>query len=302
MVKQLDLSLIKQGILRLDQQERRALLPVALQGISKETSPASAAGFFNIFLRLLLDIKVPGRGTNEDISLRATICLSDPPDARYTAEWLGKLFLLRQDIELASEEDLGKLLTASPSGLTKDDVSFLRNNNPHAWRPNTPNSLSLAECKIKAVNFLASGAFTDKERYLPSICAAGSADSRITLLADDVLKRSDVDLEDRDIISALFDAHSRFPAAHRMQILKLLSRSRTACNFKSEVVQAVKEDFGLTSGDNAVVLGLEALRLHKALLTFLAWIARNSSTSNEVDHEMGPALVFLLKDYILAQG
>ncbi|EMR68103.1 putative proteasome component protein [Eutypa lata UCREL1] len=149
MVKQLDLSLVKQGVLRLDQHDRRELLPVALQGISKETSPASAAGFFNIFLRLLLDIKIPGRGTKDDTSLRDTIGLSDPSDAVYVSQWL---------------------------------------------------------------------------------------------------------------------------------------------------------DFDLTSGEDPVVFGLEALRLHKALLAFLSWIARNSSSSSEVDREMGPALVLILKDYILAQG
>lgn len=302
MVKQLDLSLVKQGVLRLDQHDRRELLPVALQGISKETSPASAAGFFNIFLRLLLDIKIPGRGTKDDTSLRDTIGLSDPSDAVYVSQWLGRLFLLRQDLALASVEDLDKLLTASPSGLTKDDIAFLRNNNPHAWRPNAPNSLSLAECKIKAVNFLASGAFTDDERYLPSICAAGSTDSRITLVADDVLKRSDVNLEDRSVITTLFEAHGRFPAAHRMQVLRLLSKSVVACTFKKQVVETVKQDFDLTSGEDPVVFGLEALRLHKALLAFLSWIARNSSSSSEVDREMGPALVLILKDYILAQG
>ncbi|RYP52933.1 hypothetical protein DL768_002029 [Monosporascus sp. mg162] len=302
MVKQLDLSLVKQGVLRLDLQERRGLLPVALKGISKETSPASAAGFFNIFLRLLLDIKMPSRGTSEDLSLRSTIGLSGPSDATYISQWLGRLFLLRQDLALASEDDLDKLLAVSPSGLTRDDIAFLRNNSPHTWRPNAPNSLSLAECKIKAVNFLASGAFTDEERYLPIICAAGSADSRITFIADDVLKRSAVNLEDGNIITALFDAHNRLPAAHRMQILRLLSKSVAACTFKEQVVEAVRKDFRLTSGDEAAVLGLEALRLHKALLNLLAWVARNSSGSSDIDRDIGPALVLILKDYILGQG
>ncbi|RYO74349.1 hypothetical protein DL764_010874 [Monosporascus ibericus] len=302
MVKQLDLSLVKQGVLRLDLQERQGLLPVALKGISKETSPASAAGFFNIFLRLLLDIKLPSRGTSDDLSLRSTIGLSGPPDATYISHWLGRLFLLRQDLALASEDDLDKLLAFSPSGLTRDDIAFLRNNSPHTWRPNAPNSLSLAECKIKAVNFLASGAFTGEERYLPVIFAAGSADSRITFIADDVLKRSAVNLEDGTIITSLFDAHNRLPAAHRIQILRLLSKSVAACTFKEQVVEAVKEDFRLTTGDEAAVLGLEALRLHKALLTFLAWVARNSSGSSDIDRDIGPALVLILKDYILGQG
>lgn len=302
MVKQLDLSLIKQGILRLDQFKRRELLPIVLRGISKETNPASAAGFFNIFLRLLLDIKIPGRGSNEDITLRDQTGLSDPADAGYISQWLGKLFLLRQDLALAKDEDLDEKLRALPSGLSLEDVTFLRNKNPMTWHPHNPSSLSLPECKIKAVSFLASGAFTDSERHIPIICAAGSADSRITSIADDALKRSDVDLESKSVVKALYNAHNKFPVPHRMQILRLLSKSVIACSFTEDVVEAVRQDFDLGSGMNPSAYGLEALRLNKVLLAFLAWIARNSSTSTDDGRGMGPSLVLILKDYILRQG
>ncbi|KAH9908970.1 proteasome component [Xylariomycetidae sp. FL2044] len=302
MVKQLDLSLIKQGILRLDQQKRRELLPMVLKGISQERNPAAAAGFFNICLRLLLDIKIPGRGTDEDNALRVTVGLSNSSDAEYVSSWLGKLFLLRQDLALATDDELDQKLATAPAGLTKGDVAFLRNNNPNAWRPNTPNNLSLPECKTRAINFLASGAFKDSERHLPAICASGSADSRIALVADDILKRSNVDLENRDVIRALYQAHASLPAAQRTQILKLISKSSVACTFKTEIVEAVKRDFDLASGKHASAQGLEALRLHTALLAFLAWVARNNSASRGVDHDMAPTLVLILKDYILKQG
>ncbi|KAJ3579160.1 hypothetical protein NPX13_g1407 [Xylaria arbuscula] len=301
-VKQLDLSFIREGMSRLDQTKRRGLLPVILRDISKETNSASAAGFFNIFLRLLLEIKIPGRGTADDLSLRETVGLANPSDAVYVAKWLGSLFLLRQDIALASEEEIPAKLAASPSGLTKDDIAFLRNKDPKSFKPDVPNSLSLPECKLKAVGFLASGAFSDDERYLPIICASGSADSRISSIADDVLKRASVDLNNEDVVQSLFTAHSTFPAAHRIQVLRLLTKSTTACVPKQRVVDAVKEDFTITTGEKPVIIGLEALRLHKALLGFLSWIARNSSETKTEDTKMGPALVTILKDYILGQG
>ncbi|KAI3330886.1 ECM29 protein [Ustulina deusta] len=301
-VKQLDLAFIREGMSRLDQSKRRGLLPAVLRDISKETNSASAAGFFNVFLRLLLEIKIPGRGSTEDLTLRELVGLANPSDAKYVANWLGKLFLLRQDIALATEDEIPAKLDASPSGLTKEDIAFLRNKDPKSWKPDIPNSLSLPECKTKAVGFLASGAFSDDERYLPIICAAGSADSRVSSVADDVLKRASVDLESEDMIQSLFLAHSTFPAAHRIQILRLLSRSTIACTPKQQVVDAVKEDFALTTGENPPIVGLEALRLHKALLGFLSWIARNSPESRAVDTKMGPALVTILKDYILGQG
>ncbi|KAJ1331018.1 proteasome component ECM29 [Microdochium nivale] len=308
MVKQLDLNLIKQGLVRLDQDKRRELLPVVIQGISKETNVASAAGFFNIFLRLLLEISLPGRGTKEDVGLRETIGLSDAADARYVSSWLGKLFLLRQDIALAPEDDIESLLRRTPTGLTKEDIAFLRNNNPQAWRPGTPNSLSLPECKTKAIGFLGSGAFLDNERHLPTIYAAGSADSRIATVADDILKRSTVDLEDEVLLKSLFKAHNQVPAAQRIQIMRLLSKSLKACTLHNEVLDAVLGDFMLTSPDAvetepSIARGLEALRLHQTLLAFLAWIARNGSTTSERSNgAMGAALVFILKDFILKQG
>ncbi|KAI0538113.1 ECM29 protein [Xylaria digitata] len=301
-VKQLDLAFIREGITRLDQSKRRGLLPIVLRDISNEMNSASAAGFFNIFLRLLLEIKVPGRGSSEDLALRESIGLSNSSDAKYVANWLGKIFLLRQDIALASEDEITAKLDASPSGLTKEDIAFLRNKDPKSWQPNIPNNLSLPECKTKAVAFLASGAFKDDERYLPIICAAGSADSRVSSVADDVLKRDSVDLESESVVQSLFVAHSAFPAAHRIQILRLLSKSAIACTPKQRVIDAVKEDFALTTGEKAPIVGLEALRLHKALLGFLSWIARNGSRSRAADTHMGPALVVILKDYILGQG
>jgi proteasome component ECM29 len=301
-IKQLDLGLVKKGILRLDQQERRELLPVVARGISKETNRSSASGFFIILLRLLLEIKIPARGTKEDVSLRETLGFADDADAKYISEWLGKLLVLRQDLALSPATNLDALLASAPAGLLKDDVEFLRSSDPKTWQPDGPGGLGLPECKLKAVSLLASGAFTDQERFLPSIFAAGSADSRISSIADDVLKRSSVNLEDRQVVLSLFQSHLKLPASHRIQILRILSKSAAACTLGSQAAEAARADFELTSGETAVVTGLEALRLHKALLTFLAWVARNSSGQATEDSDMGPSLVLLLKDYILKQG
>ncbi|KAH8650192.1 proteasome stabiliser-domain-containing protein [Xylariales sp. PMI_506] len=301
-IKQLDLGLVKKGLVRLDQQKRRELLPIITKGISKDTNPSGASGIFVIFLRLLVEVKIPQRGSKEDLSFRREIGLSDPSDASYLSQWLGKLLLLRQDLALSAPADLDKLLESSPSGLKKPDLEFLRNSDPNLWKPGQPGGLSLPECKLKAVGLLASGAFTDDERFLPTIYAVGSADSRITSIADDILKRSNVDLEDKTVAESLFQAHMLLPTSHRIQILKILSKSTVACTLGSQVIETVRADFQLTSGESPSVNGLEASRLHKALLTFLAWIARNKTAMVTKGGDVGPALVLLLKDYILKQG
>ncbi|KAK7989153.1 hypothetical protein PG989_009468 [Apiospora arundinis] len=299
-VKQLDLGLVKKGLARLDQHKRRSLLPVVTSSISNEPNQAGSAGIFIILLRLLLEIQIPLRGSKEDTELREDIGLSSASDAQYVSRWLGKLFLLRQDMAVSpSGTDLDQVLAASPTGLKPDEVNFLRASDLKTWDHREPGSLSLPECRLKAINLLASGAFTDEERFLPAFCAAGLTDSRVTSVAEDLLKRTKVDLEDVVVVQSLFDLHRELPASHRIQILQILSKSVAACHMGDQVVQMVKADFELTTGETAPVGGLESLRLHKSLLGFLSWIARNSSGTTI---DAGPSLVMLLKDYILQQG
>ncbi|KAK8049605.1 proteasome-associated ECM29 like, partial [Apiospora phragmitis] len=295
-VKQLDLGLVKKGLARLDQSKRRSLLPVVTASISNEPNQASSAGIFIVLLRLLLEIQVPPRGSKEDITLRDNIGLASVSDAQYVSRWLGKLFLLRQDMATASNgAELDRVLASSPTGLKSDEVNFLRASDPKTWDHKEPGSLSLPECRLKAIGLLASGAFTDEERFLPAFCAAGLTDSRVTSIAEDLLKRTTVNLEEPGVVQSLFDLHS-FPQLFPPGIL---SKSAAACRMGNQVVQLVKDDFALTTGEAAPVGGLESLRLHKALLGFLAWMARNSSGATI---DAGPSLVLLLKDYILQQG
>lgn len=207
-VKQLDLGLVKKGLTRLDQTERRSLLLVVTASISNEANQASSAAIFIILLRLLLEIKVPPKGSKEDIALRDSIGLASASDAQYVSRWLGKLFLLRQDMAIASNgTDLDQVLAASPTGLKSDEVNFLRASDPKTWDHKEAGSLSLPECRLKAINLLASSAFTDEERFLPAICAAGLTDSRVTSVAEDLLKRTNVDLEEVNVVQSLFDLH-----------------------------------------------------------------------------------------------
>lgn len=207
-VKQLDLGLVKKGLARLDQHKRRSLLPVVTSSISNEPNQAGSAGIFIILLRLLLEIQIPLRGSKEDTELREDIGLSSASDAQYVSRWLGKLFLLRQDMAVSpSGTDLDQVLAASPTGLKPDEVNFLRASDLKTWDHREPGSLSLPECRLKAINLLASGAFTDEERFLPAFCAAGLTDSRVTSVAEDLLKRTKVDLEDVVVVQSLFDLH-----------------------------------------------------------------------------------------------
>lgn len=285
---------------KLDADEQRTLVPKALRGIS-HGSVSSISQLFNVVLRMLPAVKIPARGTKDDVSFRETMGLTDPNDARFVAEWLGKLLLLRAS---ASGP------TQSP-GLTEADVTFLTFDKPETWNP-AVGGLNLLETRIQVVNLLASGAFTDEERFIPAIYAAASPDYRISGVGDDLLKRTTVSLEDETLVRKLFDAHSRLPAPYRIRILGVLSKSEIATTFTDEILAAFQRNVAsqVDTGDAMQVdgqpvaakpSGLELNKLHRALFEFINWVARIGPSKTDYN-KIGPPLVELLKDFVKGQG
>ncbi|EAQ92972.1 hypothetical protein CHGG_01207 [Chaetomium globosum CBS 148.51] len=227
--------------------------------------------------------------------------LADPEDAKFVAEWLGKLLLLRTNATGP---------TQSP-GLIEADINFLTSGKPDAWNP-AAGGLNLAETRIQVVNLLASGAFTDEEKFIPAIYAAASSDYRVSGVGDDMLKRSSVSLEDQILVRKLFEAHSRLPAPYRIRILGILSKSEAATTFTAEILAAFRLNVTLQteSGDAMQIdgqpsavksSGLERNKLHRALFEFINWVARIGSGKTDYG-KIGPPLVGLLRDFVRDQG
>ncbi|KAH7634550.1 proteasome stabiliser-domain-containing protein [Sordaria sp. MPI-SDFR-AT-0083] len=292
LVKYFDLLFIQHSLARVGVVVRRYLIRKILPGIGSDVSP-SRASLFNVFLRCLRDFNLPPRGSNEDGKLREQIGLQDPRDANFVAEWLGKLLLLRINAQGAM---------TSP-GLAQRDVSFLTLDKPETW-----SLADLSESRIKVVNLLASGAFTDQERFLPAIYAASSSDFRLAGVGDDMLKRNKVSLEDTDIVRQLFEAHSRLPAPYRIRILGLLSKSEIATTFTDEILAAFRLDVAATGPDAMQVdglptlsSGLELTKVHRALFEFINWVARIGANKPEFS-QIRSLLVSLLREFVEAQG
>lgn len=300
LIKHFDIVFIQHSVGRLSLVERRELIPKILPSIGSDAS-ASRAGLFNVFLRCLRDFKLPPRGSKEDETLRDIIGLQDPKDAKFVADWLGKLLLLRINAQGS---------TISP-GMAQSDVLFLTLNKPETWNP-AESGLSLSESRIQAVNFLASGAFTDQERFLPAIYAASSSDFRLAGVGDDILKRSKVSLEDRDIVRQLFEAHSRLSAPYRIRILGLLSKSEISTTFTDEILAAFRLDVATQRespdamqvdgpSSSASSSGLELTKVHRALFEFINWVARIGANKPEFS-KIRSLLVTLLREFVEAQG
>jgi proteasome component ECM29 len=300
LVRHFDLIYIQHSVGKLDVDEQRTLVPKALAGISKG-STTLISQLFNVTLRMLLSIKIPPRGSKEDVDFRESMGLADPVDAKFVAEWFGKLLLLRAS---------GAGFAQSP-GLTEADISFLTLGKPETWDP-AVGGLNLPELRIKAVNFLASGAFTDEERFIPAIYAASSSDYRISGVGDDMLKRRSGSLEDKALVQRLFEAHSRLPAPYRIRVLGILSRSEVAATFTDEILAAFRRNVASqVEGSDAMQVdgqpsaakasGLELTKLHRALFEFINWVARIGPSKTDYNKVASP-LVELLKEFVRGQG
>ncbi|KAF4456958.1 Proteasome-associated ECM29 like [Fusarium albosuccineum] len=270
LVKQLDISGIQHSIERLDDYERRQLISKALPGFAKDEGHQRAGPFFNIILRLLLDARIPPRGSKDDAAFRDSIGLSDEADAKFLAS------LISIFIRLKTPPD-GQSWEAVNPTLSKSELDSLDVKSPESQKI----FQRLSEVKLKLVALLASGAFTDEEKFLPAIYAASSFDNRVASGAEEILKRSSVSMEDEPLVKRLFRAHSTLPSAYRTRILNMLSKSTISATMSNEIMEVVKLNFSSpepTSDPFTLSLhpksALEKTKLHSATFQYLAWVAR----------------------------
>lgn len=287
------------------------LLPTLLEDLlfNFGESANHAAILFNLLLKILHKLSLPERGGSEDIALRAKVGLNErPDDASFVAKWLGKLILL--GVTRAGENRC--------AGLSVEDCSFLQlHGKTDTWTPNAIGGLNLAETKVVAAKFLASGAFLDSERFVPALFASTDSNSRLSEIGDDILKRatSSISLEDHALVEQLFTVYlgtrgteGSLPARAPLQtkILALLSRSKLSSSFVSQSIQIIQEslaplDSGQQSGNvGPSKQGLEASKLRGQVFAFTNWLARISSP--EDIEEFAPTIVYQLRDYIESQG
>ncbi|KAG5999780.1 hypothetical protein E4U54_001676 [Claviceps lovelessii] len=287
-IKQLDLSFVMHSLDRLEVHDRRELIPIALAGFAKDERWPRAATMFNIILRLLLDVRIPPRGSTEDAAFRSSLGLTDDADAQFLARALGIFLRLRTpsgDLSLAqsnpalSPTEIGLFPAESPD----NDKIFRR----------------ITELKSKIITLLASGAFTDEERFLPALFAASGFDNRVASTAEEIIKRSTVSVEDESLVKRLFLAHSQLPAPYRTRILAILSRSTLATAMSDNIMAVVDLDF-LPQGPMQPASALERTKLHKSLFQFLAWVAQIGPSKSAFT--IGAPLIQAMRSYIQGQG
>jgi proteasome component ECM29 len=270
------------------------LLPTLLHGLAKDSGKPTCATVFNLFLRLLPQLRIPLRGSKEDNELRHQLGLDDhSEDSKFVASWFGKLLLLT----IVRSNATG----VTCPGLTVQEYEFLTlNGKQETWDPTVDEGLNLTQTKIVVLSFLASGAFTDEERFLPALFASGDSNSRISSVGDDLLKRSTMSLEDPEMIGNLLEIYFNLKPALRTRLLVLLTKSAISTTFPTQIVKIVQDGIQPDDNTNVPAKGLETVKFRNALFNYMNWVARMGSVEDL--GKVAPQLVGFMRSYIEDQG
>ncbi|PSK43669.1 hypothetical protein B9Z65_7183 [Elsinoe australis] len=247
LIRHFDLLYIHKGVPRLSAVEKNELFPVIIKGIatSGKTSPEHASQVMNLVFQLVEYFKFPSRGTEEDIVLRNKLELSDE-DAAYMASWFGKLILFTPVRKAQGQKP-------SCPGLTADEYSFLAlQDKDDTWSPGSATGLNLTQTKARVAKLLASGIFTDNERFLAALFASADPVSAVSDAGEDMMKRAvpNTDFENPDLVRELFiyffgqdgpGGRQKARAPLRLKILGLLSKSLMSTTFTDNIIKMVDE-------------------------------------------------------------
>lgn len=263
LIRHFDLLYIQHGIRRLSASESAALFPIVLQGLAatSQSSVSHGSQIFNFLLQLIGYFQLPDRGSKEDDELRVTLKLSDE-DATFIASWFGRLILLTV---VKDSNNVVSTPGVTCPGLTPDEYAFLTLNKEDTWSPASAMGLNLTETKTKAAKLLASGLFTDPERFMPALFASAEPANSVSSVGDDILKRvrPNTSLEDESLISSLFRYYfgddtanglARVRVPLRLKILALLDKSVVSTTFVENIIKLANDGIANTLDDSSVVL------------------------------------------------
>ncbi|OAL70156.1 hypothetical protein A7D00_5686 [Trichophyton violaceum] len=295
LIRHFDLIYIRNGLNRMGPTSL-TLLPSLLHGISQfNGSEAQASILFNLILKLLPLIKLPPKGSREDLDLGKSMKLL-PGDSTYLSSWFGKLLLLTPTIE------------ACP-GLSMAEIRFLsrQSSDGATWDPTAPGGLNILDTKVAALKFINSGAFNDSDRFIPALIATADPNARVSDIGDDILKRFRPDLESDHVVDRLFslylgstEAGGALPArpALKMKILHFLSKSVQATTKTQHIIRILND--ALTSDSFGGARGLEVSKLRQQIFSFVTWLTRMGAPSDL--NLVAPNIIKALREMVEGQG
>lgn len=284
MMRTFDLMYIQKGLDSLSVEEKNALIPKVLSGISKSNS-THAPTLFKILLQLLKSWVPADRGTTEADNIRATYGFeTNPDDAKFVASKFKDFFNLDLSIFRPAESSSDNF---SSPGLNSDQIKFLTGNSPSSFTGS-----DLFDAKLVGVKFLLNGGFTDSELYVPLLVASHDSRTEIINAAEVTFKKLKVNLEDPELVDTLYDmalgtTSPQVKPVLVSHIIQILSKSKVAANFKPKELISV----GFTS---------EYRKTTQSVIQFIRWVSRE--TNDEKLQEFASHLINELIQWINSNG
>jgi proteasome component ECM29 len=109
-----------------------------------------------------------------------------------------------------------------------------------------------------------------------------------------------VSLEDKSVISKLFDIYMSSKPALQTRILTLMAKSTASTTYPDKIVRIVQGSIQPAMPGAPPVQGLEALKLRNAMFNFMNWVSRMGSPGDL--KRAAPSIITFLRSFIEEQG
>ncbi|KAK9237680.1 proteasome stabiliser-domain-containing protein [Lipomyces kononenkoae] len=255
------LMYIQMAVDRLTPEQQNNILPHVINGISGYERQFQKS-LFAIVLKLLPMWNAPERGSKSEDSLRVQFGFDDSEaDTQFLSKHFTAVMLL--DSSVFSDQ----VSAICCPGVAPLEFEFITSNSKDSLTP-----VQLARVKRAILQFVA-GAFTDYEKFWPSLAGSQDKISEIYGSAEDLLRKITIDYEREDIVNGLYDLFlgkdgaPPVPAKFRTRIFQLLSKSNLAADYLPQMLLAI--DSGIKSAYP---------RERMAAIEFVHWTAKVAST------------------------
>lgn len=267
------------GVDRMDEADRRQLVPKVLEGISTQTDVV-AARLFYILCKLLQTWKAPERHSPEHEAMAEFLHLTKDDEA-FVIEKIGKFLMLQPNANAAPVQSPGLSVEDSAFFTTKAGITY-------------PTAQDIFAVKRQLLEFLKAG-FSNTLLAVPLLIASVDESSAINDDSEIRFKKLNVNTEDPALVTKLIDLFvgTAAPAVKptlQEKILSLLSHSVYAAS-SPRIAELLS--LGLASSYP---------RLKQAAVAFIKWISTRSDSAKQVAADYSSNMAAQLKNNLLGEG
>ncbi|KAK6460434.1 proteasome stabiliser-domain-containing protein [Scheffersomyces coipomensis] len=283
-VRLFSLIFVSRGIERLNAEEKTALVPQVIEGISTFSTNVSAR-LFNVLSKLLESWKAPSLDTDEYKNM-ATFLQFDknPNDEVFLSKTISKFFLLQPTPT-----------AVQLPGLSVKDNEYFNRDAGVQYKTNA----EIFEVKLHLLDFLKSG-FQDKHLIIPYLIGSVDSSSKINDTAEVLFRKLTIDYEDESLINSLADLF--LGVGDIPPVSSTIQEKIVQVFLKSKVATTISR----VSDISSLGLSSEYARLKQSTVQFIKWVSNNDSEFSEAQakslREFNTTMAGELRNNLINEG